>query len=206
MKAYIFSGGKAADYSALQFNEFENAFVICADSGFRHAQKLGVEPDFVVGDNDSYRSEYPAKSRIYPCDKDKTDTGIALDIALERGCDEIILLCGTGGRLDQEFTHFCLMAYALRRGARMVMLDEKNVIWMENKPFTLSRRTEYKYVSFFPWGGDVKGLRLRGLKYETDNLNLVCDDVQASSNEFTESERAEVSFKSGNLLVMLTRD
>lgn len=206
MKAVIFCGGSIEDYGYLKERSFDNILIICADRGVCHVEALGLTPDIVIGDMDSWDSDCSAFDvKIYPPEKDYTDTHLCIDCAIERGCDEIELLGGLGGRRDHEFSHYCLIAYGLRQGVRIKMSDENNEIWMEDKPFCLNR-TDKKYVSFFPYGGVVEGFTVRGLKYSAENMLLSCDNVQASSNEFAECDTAEVDFESGRLLVMLCND
>ncbi len=209
MKSIIFSSGEIRDYRYLRNIDFSEYLVICADNGYSHALELGIVPDVIVGDNDSYENEYPSniKHFLYPPEKDKTDTNIAIDYAIEQGCDEIDLYGGIGGRIDQEFSHFCLMKYALDRGVRLKMIDDINEIWMENSSFTLSSRNSgKKYVSFFPYGGSVQNVCISGLKYEAQNMTLSTGLVQASSNEFIDGRRGEVRFDGGVIIVMLCND
>ena len=207
MKAAIFSSAEISDYSYISDYCLSEYFIICADGGYVHAQRLGIIPNVIIGDNDSFKNEYPKeiKRYIYPPEKDKTDTNLAIDCAIENGADEILLFGGLGGRIDHEFSHFCLIKYALDRGVRLKLIDDINEIWMENKPFEL-RSGRKKYVSFFPYGGDVSGFNIKGLKYEAENMTLSTGEVQASSNEFAESDIAKISFDSGTLLVMLCDD
>ena len=77
---------------------------------------------------------------------------------------------------------------------------------MENKPFLLENNGK-KYVSFFPFGGDVKGFSVKGLKYEADGITLECGKVQASSNSFEkDAAAAQVKFDSGYVLVICSED
>lgn len=207
MKAVIFCNGEIRDYEWVKKRSFDNVLVICADGGLRHTRTIGVKPDIIIGDNDSWETEYSdsAEVFIYPPKKDFTDTQLCVDCAIERGCDEIEIIGGFGGRHDHEYSHYCLMAYALDMGIRLKMTDERNVIYMEDKPFVL-KKSGHKYVSFFPYGGDVEGFSVKGLEYEADNMTLRCGLVQASSNEFADCETVQVDFKSGRLLVMLCND
>lgn len=207
MKSIIFSSGEIKDYNYLRDIDFSKYMVICADNGYSHALKLGIIPDVIVGDNDSYKDEYPSgvEHYVFPPEKDKTDTNIAIDYAIEHGCVEIDLYGGLGGRIDQEFSHFCLMKYALDRGVRLRMIDEINEIWMEDSSFKLEY-SDRKYVSFFPYGGEVKNVCISGFKYEADNMTLSHGLVQASSNEFIAGKGGEVSFDNGVILVMLCDD
>ncbi len=207
MKAIIFCSGVIENYAYLKNKSYADFLVICADGGVKHTEALNITPDIIIGDEDSSISQYPDNVKIikYPTDKDFTDTHLCIDYAIGHGCDEIELLGATGGRLDHEFSHFCLLSYGLSKNIRIKICDEFNEVWMENKSFTLNR-CEKKYVSFFPYGGDIESFTVRGLKYEAENMYLSCSGVQASSNEFVDTERAEIEFHSGTLLVMLCDD
>lgn len=207
MKAIIICGGDVGDYEFYKQSDFDGAYIICADGGLKHCKKLNIRPDLIVGDNDSWTEQYPAEieSVVSPPEKDYTDTNICIDEAIERGFKEIMLIGALGGRRDHEFSHFCLLAYGLKRGVKIKILDRYNEIWMEDKPFELFRGSR-KYVSFFPFGGDVEEFTVRGLKYEAEKMRLACDEVRASSNEFDKCDAALISFKSGRVIVMLCDD
>lgn len=206
MRAIIFCNGDIDDYSGLK-ERCADSLVICADGGIRHAERIGIMPDVIIGDNDSRQSAYEGAKEIfvYPTRKDYTDTQLCVDCAIERGCNKIELLGGMGGRHDHEYSHYCLMEYALNRGSELIMLNECNMIFMKDKPFTL-QKCGYKYVSFFPFGGRVDGFSVEGLEYTAENMTLECGLVQATSNEFAGADEAMISFKSGKLLVMLCND
>lgn len=203
--AVILCGGEVADYDF--FDKESNAYIICADGGLKHAKPLGVEPDLIIGDSDSWFCDYPSNAEVilYPPEKDFTDTNLCIDKAIERGFKNIVLIGALGGRTDHEFSHLCLLAYGLKRGVKIKIADRYNEIWLESKPFKLKRGSR-RFVSFFPFGGVVEGFSVRGLKYETENMCLRFDEVRASSNEFGDSDIAEVDFKSGTLVVMLCDD
>ncbi len=206
-KAVIFCNGVIDDYKYLQKRDFSNVLVICADGGLRHLKKIGLMPEVIVGDNDSWLCEYPDASKIIKCprEKDYTDTQRCIDYAIESGCEEIEIIGGFGGRLDHEFSHYCLLAYGLNRGVEITITDEHNEIFIKDKPFAIEK-IDKKYISFFPFGGCVEGFSVKGLKYSAEDMRLECNLVQASSNELESSDRAEIDFKSGMLLVMLCDD
>lgn len=210
--AVIFCGADIARYDYLKEIDFSAAYIICADSGIRHARALNLKPNLVVGDHDSWHGEYPEYAEKIECNpkKDDTDTGLCINRAIELGFDEIILFGATGGRLDHEFSHYCLMMGALKRGVTIKMIDENNEIRMENKPFELNRaeveRNGKRYISFFPYGGDVRNFSVHGLKYTAENINLKCSMAVASSNEFSDGDTAEIDFSDGVVLVMICKD
>lgn len=207
MRCVIFSSSAISSYDRLKEFDFSNSFIICADGGIKHAKALGIVADVWMGDGDSLSEELPYVKEIFkfPVKKDNTDTDLAVIYALEHGFDEITIIGGLGGRIDHEFSHFCLLKKLLDNGARGCIVDDKNTITMHNRSFAL-KRTDRHYVSFFPFGGDVTGFSVKGLRYECENLTLKCGEVQASSNCFDDSTEARVDFDSGNVLVICSDD
>ena len=60
MQAVILAGGPLTDYTMVQVPA--DALLICADRGVRYAEQLGLHPDVMLGDFDSYGS-IPAGKR-----------------------------------------------------------------------------------------------------------------------------------------------
>jgi thiamine pyrophosphokinase len=105
--AFIGGEGPGPEFCRRLLGEIrEAALIAAADSGLIAAEDAGVHPDWVVGDMDSlddpHRLEkYPPERVLrYREDKDYTDTELVLSLLREKGCDEIWLLGGGGGRLD----------------------------------------------------------------------------------------------------------
>ncbi len=207
MICYIFCSAPIEDYAYLKNFEFEKNYVICADGGYSHTERLGIVPDLWLGDGDSLKEKQIVAKEImtFPVKKDYTDTDLAVTEALKRGYKDIVILGALGGRLDHEFSHFCLLKKVLERGAKAVLLNEKNEITMENKCFTVYPDGK-KYISFFPFGGDVTDFSVKGLCYETEGIHLECSKVQASSNCFNGENPGEISFSSGYVLVIKSND
>lgn len=214
--AVIFCGGKTEDYNFLKNYDLTDRFIICADGGLKHCQKLNITPDLIIGDMDSFGNEYPKgiKSIVYPKEKDNTDTELCVDYAIENSASDILLVGGIGGRLDHEFSHYCIMKKAIEKGVTVRSVDSRNEIFMTDKSFFIQKdylkKTDKKYISFFPFGGGVSGFSIKGLKYEINNVYLDCGQTLTCSNEFLEatdtSDCAEITFDKGYLLVMLTND
>ena len=90
-----------------------------ADSGLIAAEMAGLKPDWIVGDMDSVGEnclddtrrleKYPPERVLrYPPDKDFTDTELAIALLREKGCDEIWLSGGGGGRTDHLLAIYSL--------------------------------------------------------------------------------------------------
>ena len=77
-----------------------------ADSGLILAESAGFKPDWIIGDMDSLddknrlRSYPPERVIQHDCQKDYTDTELALALLREKGCDDAWIAGGGGGRLD----------------------------------------------------------------------------------------------------------
>ena len=63
-----------------------------------------------------------------------------------------------------------------------------------------------KYISFFPLGGDVTGLTLKGFKYSLDHYHLTTADSGLTVSNEIVSDKAKVTYRSGTLLMIMSRD
>jgi len=201
MKTLIFSGGDFSPSDSFNYEKYD--LIICADKGFENLEKAGVKPHIALGDFDS--TDIPDIPFVkYPAEKDVTDTEIAIDYAIGNGADEIMILGGTGGRLDHTFANILLLYRTYKKGTDVKMYDGKNLCFITDKSIKVQSGGK-KYLSLFPLFCDVSNLSLKGTKYELENYNLQKDSSLCVSNEFKENE-AEIAFQSGVLLVILSND
>ena len=153
-----------------------------------------------------YYSMSGCEIRRFRPEKDLTDTQIAVEAAMEKGCTKIHVLGGTGTRIDHMLGNLQVMELCLEKGAQMILADPCNRITMHDRPFEISaKELKGDYVSFVPWGGPVRDLTLRGFKYPLDAFTLKTDQSLAISNEMA-GERASVSFAEGRLLMIESND
>src|SRR5260221_9822527 len=93
--------------------------VIAADGGATKLAKAGRRPDLVIGDMDGVTADAQreleragAKLERFPTEKDQTDGELALDAAVKRGADEILVVGAFGGpRLDHMAGNLMLLAH-----------------------------------------------------------------------------------------------
>ena len=77
----------AADMAPARFTPGEGDYIIAADAGCRHLERLGARPDLIVGDFDSLgRIPSFPNVEVCPVEKDDTDSMIALRHAVTLGC------------------------------------------------------------------------------------------------------------------------
>jgi len=204
MKCLIFCSSNDSGIEFLKRIDFSDSYIICADGGASVLQKLGLKADLWVGDMDSYKGsdyDFYKEKAVYPSDKDLTDAHIAVIEALNRNMTEICLFGATGGRLDHEYANYCLLKYILKNGGFGTILNEKNRICLTNKNIKIYPEKE-KYISFFPFGGEVKSLTVKNAKYVLQNYDLTDDHTYTVSNEFINEKPVEIELDSGYLLIM----
>ncbi|MEX2535339.1 MAG: thiamine diphosphokinase [Trueperaceae bacterium] len=123
MKTVILAGGELRPTNHLKQLISDAGLVLAADSGLRHARALGLQPAAIVGDFDSveqrHLAAYPNLPRFeHPADKDQLDLELTVDLALERGATELVIVGAFGSRLDQSLA--CLMIAARLRRDLMI--------------------------------------------------------------------------------------
>lgn len=212
MRTLIIAGGKFEYKFAVSFlekNKYD--YVIAVDRGIEYARKLSLKPDMWVGDFDSIRgdgyvNEYSDMLiEKHRPEKDETDTELAVNRAIAMGAHYDIL-CGTGGRLDHFFSIVHNLKLGLDGGVQGRILDPSNVIYLKGESFEISKEDCFgKYISFVPFGGEVRNLKLKGFKYTLDGYNLKPGVSRCISNEMAE-DKAYISFDSGYLLVINSLD
>lgn len=207
MKACIFCSSSEENVDYIKNFDFENSFVICADGGINLAERLGLKPDLQIGDMDSSCASPAAKkSLVLPTEKDLTDSQAAAEEALKRGIKELCFFGATGGRLDHEYANYCLLRFLLERGAFGTIINKNNRIFMLDGSAKVFSKGE-KYISFFPFGEEVKNFSVRNVKYELCGHTLKNNCSLTVSNEFLNGDiPAEVDFSRGYVIVFCSND
>ncbi len=155
--------------------------IIAADAGYEKLRKLGIRPDFVVGDFDSLGGAPEGENVMrYPSRKDATARLLAVRLANIQGLN---FIAERGGR---GFLH--------GGGETLTVI--------KNGCLTLPAR-ERGLISVFAMGGPARGVNLKGLLYPLVDAVLTPDYPLGVSNEFTGAE-ARVSVEDGTLIVIWT--
>jgi len=218
-KVLIITGGRTdTDFVTEAYKEYSPDVVIAADRGVMAAKELNIIPDYVVGDFDSgdatvveyFKSQFEIYGkpmvRTFNPEKDETDTELAISLALTLNPKEIVLLGATGTRLDHTMANIELLYRITESGVRARIIDEYNVISIHDKEITLKRDKAFgEYFSLIPFTDNVKGLNIRGAKYEVENYILSSGSSLGVSNEFMKNI-VKISFDSGILILFQTSD
>lgn len=206
-RALIFAGGTWAGPQGPQVHLIEGPWdwVICADSGARHALHLGFHPDLLVGDFDSI-SERDAASlkdvlRLrFSTDKDQTDTHIAVDWALAQGATQIVVAAGLGTRFDHSLANAHLLV-TIHKAATGVITDGRQAIYLLMDTLSL-QEPPGTAVSLLPLTPQLQGLTLRGVRWELSDHTVELGETRTVSNEFTH-RTAEFTLVQGAALVIV---
>ena len=200
MRVLILTGGTVEENFAKDYiSKWNPDQVITADKGLLYAKRLNIKPDIILGDFDSCSKDIMQefstdKKIIVPCEKDDTDTGLAIQKAIETGADEILVM----GNFGQLF-------YAHSKGVKAELVDANNRIRVLNHEDTISKKDQFgKYVSLIPIY-EARGVTLTGFKYPLKDHTLVFEQSLAISNEL-EAEEGIISFSEGKLLLIESRD
>ena len=180
------------------------SFVIAADGGLRHTEKLGLTPDAVLGDFDSL-GFCPEGANVFPVEKDDTDAMLAVRLGLERGCEEFLLYGSLDGpRLDHTVANFQTLQFLADHGAAGYLIGNTTMVTVvKNGKITFPAGLSGT-ISVFCMGPDAVGVTEKGLFYGLENASLTSGFPLGVSNHFT-GEAAEISVKNGSLLVLWER-
>lgn len=199
MICVIAGGGEA------RFPDTKDAFVIAADSGYNRCVENNIVPDLLVGDMDSIKGSVPDVDIPIvraPCEKDDTDTMLAIKIGFERGYRDFVLTGVTGGkRLDHTLAAISSLEYITDHGGEGCIIDSSCKMFVQTVG---TRRYEGRgagYISVFSLT-DSSRLAMRGLKYGGEDVTVTRDFPLGVSNNFRE-EYGEIQVYEGKILVII---
>lgn len=183
----------------------ESDYVIAADGGYAHTQSLRIRPNAVLGDFDSL-GFVPEGAELFPAEKDDTDAMLAVRLGLKKQCDRFLLYGSLDGpRLDHTVANLQTLGFlADREKIGYLIGNEQIITLLENGTLTFPASAK-GYLSVFAFGGEAKGLTLRGLKYSLENGELSPNFPLGVSNQFL-GEPATVSVTKGRILVVWQRE
>ncbi len=213
-KILIITGGRVEDTFLVDLVKKEQySKIIAADHGLMAADRLGLTLDYIVGDFDSVSEavlkkyhEISTPIQTFPTEKDKTDTQIAIELALMHNATAIDIVGATGSRLDHVLANIHLLLLPMQLNIKACILDANNRIYLQNQSFIILKERQYgDYVSLMPFTEKVSGLTLKGFKYPLHKITYNAGSSLGISNEIKD-EAAKVEISEGILIVIESRD
>ncbi len=186
-------------------------WVIAADGGARHADRLERGIDLWVGDGDSLGEDGIAELaaagvpvRRLATDKDESDTEIALLAAVEADAERITVLGALGGtRFDHGLANVWLLAHPGLTGVDVRLVDAAARIRLAGPGrWALAGRIG-DLISLLPFGGDAGGVTTTGLRYPLRDEALTLGPTRGLSNVRAAAD-ASLELRIGRILVAET--
>lgn len=204
-KCVIVGAAEIGNYEKIKEYFAEDDFYIFCDGGLKHTECLGVEPDLIVGDFDSFpRSEAvktAAELITLPCEKDDTDTVFAVKEALARGFTDFLLVGVVGQRLDHTLGNLSVLLMLDKAGAAGKIIDDYSEMLLVSDS-TAYVDDSFSYFSVLSVGGEAGGISEKNAKYTLENASISSEYQYGISNEVLPGKTSEISVKSGRLLLI----
>ncbi|MDA3860037.1 MAG: thiamine diphosphokinase [Melioribacteraceae bacterium] len=158
--------------------------IIAADGGANTAYKLGIIPNYIIGDFDSIKPKvkdyFIDKSEsIYVERQDDTDVEKALKFAIENNFETVYLLGGTGNRLDHSICNLGIVLKYYNK-IKIIIIHGKTILfpYSENvKLKTISNET----ISLYAFN-EKTIISSEGLKYPLQKSTLLFGKKESTSN------------------------
>ncbi len=184
-------------------NYFENDdFYIFCDCGLRHAEMLGITPDLIIGDFDSYeKPETEIETIVLPREKDDTDTVFAVKEGIIRGFDNFLLLGVVGNRLDHSLVNVSILNFLYENGLKGKIVDDFSEMEVVGKK-TVKIHDNYSYFSLINMFGISEGVTIKNAKFPIENATITSEYQYATSNEVLKGHTTEISVEKGKLLLI----
>jgi thiamine pyrophosphokinase len=206
----------------------ESDFVVCADSGYRYAEREGIGPDLIIGDFDSGNAADAGKLgvEVIAVDpvKDDTDTLLCIKRGMGMGYRKFVIVGGIGGsyyhteaniqnlsfmtdlELDAEIstpreTIFMLDGKKVKIGA------EYSIAEVGEEGVTVIAGSPGDKFSVFSFTERCTGVFIKGAKYELDDYVLTQSYAIGAGNEIAAGvSEAVVRVGVGRLLLVAEKN
>ena len=194
----------AAEFDSLARPIGPEDFIIAADGGLAHLQKIGLTPNEILGDFDSL-GYTPTDAWVFPVEKDDTDTMLAVRRGLQLGYREFLLYGSLDGpRLDHTVANFQTLQFLADHGSYGYLVGKRQMVTVLKNGRLTFPADAAGTVSVFCMGADAEGITLKDLYYPLENGSLTAGFPLGVSNHFV-GNSAEISVKNGSLLIIWER-
>ena len=201
MHALIIASGDLPRSSLVRKLARSAGLVVCADGGARHAMRLGITPDAILGDLDSLsraaRRHFRDVPVIFIADQDSTDLEKAVGFCLGRNFRSVHAVGTFGSRIDHTTGSLgCFRKFA--PGVLLTLHDREGSLSL------LPRRSRLKTakgerLSLIPLERS-EGITTKNLRYALKDEVLELGVREGISNEAMGATVA-LSYRKGTLLV-----
>ena len=194
----------AAGFDGLAAPIGKDDYLLAADGGLRHLEKLNLVPHGIIGDFDSL-GYVPTGAEVFPVEKDDTDAMLAARKGLELGYREFLFYGSLDGkRLDHTVSNFQTLQFLADRGATGYLVGQDYLVTVIREETLEFPAQAQGILSLFCLGPDAEGVTLENLHYPLTAGRLTSGFPLGVSNHFT-GKKARVTVKKGSLLALWDR-
>ncbi len=202
VRCVIIGAAEISNYSRIKSYLRPDDFIIACDGGLDHAEKLGIQPNLIIGDFDSHERPQTSIEIIQlPCEKDDTDSFYACKEAIRRGFKDFLLLGVIGQRFDHSLVNISLLLYLQKEGKKALLLDDYSEMQIVGTD-PVQIPDSFSYFSLLCVAGDVSGVTIKNAKYPLEGASIQTSYQYACSNEVLPGQTALVSVEKGLLLLI----
>ena len=195
----------AGGFEALLEPLDKDDYLLAADGGLTHFEKLDRSPDGILGDFDSL-GYVPQGAVVFPVEKDDTDAMLAVRQGLQMGYREFLLYGSLDGpRLDHTVANFQTLQFLADRGATGYLIGNTHIVTVVKNGSIRFPESAAGIISAFCMGADAEGVTIEGLQYTAENALLSAGFPLGVSNHFV-GRPAKISVEKGSLLVIWERE
>ena len=197
----------AGENFGLDFALKKDDFLIAVDGGLNYLDK-NIKIDLFVGDLDSCKNLdnfFIKEKKILKCEKNETDTFVAIDEGIKKGYKKFHIYCCTGFRTDHTFANIQILSYLAKKKIKGFVIDKNFIITAINNSSVNFDKKCKGYISIFSYSNKSTGVFIEGLKYEVQNFKINNFFPIGISNEFI-GIKSKISVKNGILLIFFPRE
>ena len=200
---------KCLIFCAAEFDRLAEAveagdYILAADGGLRHLNKLNITPHGIIGDFDSL-GYVPEGAQVFPVEKDDTDAMLAARKGLELGYREFLFYGALDGpRLDHTISNFQTLQFLADHGAKGYLIGRDYIVTVIKEETVEFPAEAEGILSLFCLGPDAEGITLENLHYPLENGRLTSGFPLGVSNHFV-GKSAKITVKKGSLLALWDR-
>lgn len=196
---YIFGAG---EFEPFDFRPNADDYVIAADGGYLHLQRMGMTPHLILGDMDSL-GEAPKDHRVilHKPEKEDTDMHLAALYGYDQGYRRFHIFGGMGGRLSHTLSNIQTLYELARRDARGVLHGKGCALTALHNGAIHFAPEDRGTISVFTIDGTARSVSIDGLKYPLDRYTLLPNRPIGVSNELI-GQFGRIAVEQGGLAVI----
>ncbi len=196
-KCIILANGKSPQKSVIEYLKKKNfSTLICADGGANSAERLGIFPEFIIGDLDSIDkltlNKFKNYSKIIRIKRQNdTDVEKCLKFAVKKKFTETVLLGVTGNRLDHTFCNLGIVIKFFNT-IKIRIVAENSILTPYSGKIEL-KTYPGETISLYGFNKKTK-IYSGNLKYSLQNISLPFGEKESTSNiALTNSTKINIS-------------